>query len=69
MYTYSLAVYLYGYAASADYRRSVPQIREGEYEKLEEKVRVALVSLDHFSRPLDFCTVLVSDGFAALLHW
>ena len=31
-------VYLYGYASDKDYRKSVPQIRSGEYEGLFEKV-------------------------------
>ena len=32
------AVYLYGAASSTDYRKTVPQIRAGEYEGLQEKV-------------------------------
>ena len=32
-------VYLYGAASSSDYRKTVPQIRAGEYEGLQEKVR------------------------------
>ncbi len=31
-------VFLYEYASERDYRKSVPQIRAGEYEGLEEKV-------------------------------
>lgn len=31
-------VYLYGYASHLDYRRSVPQIRSGEYEGLRDKL-------------------------------
>jgi glutamate formiminotransferase len=31
-------VYLYGEAAVLDYRKTVPQIRAGEYEGLTEKV-------------------------------
>jgi len=31
-------VYLYGAAATSDYRKTVPQIRVGEYEGLREKV-------------------------------
>lgn len=31
-------VYLYGYAARHDYRRTVPQIRSGEYEGLANKI-------------------------------
>jgi len=34
-----LPVYLYGFAAKQDYRRSVPQIRSGEYEGLSEKIK------------------------------
>ena len=33
------AVYLYGEAATEDHRKTVPQIRLGEYEGLPEKVR------------------------------
>lgn len=32
------AVFLYGDAATVDYRRTVPQIRAGEYEGLTDKV-------------------------------
>ena len=32
------AVYLYGEAAVATHRKTVPQIRAGEYEGLPEKV-------------------------------
>jgi len=32
-----IPIYLYGAAAKSDYRRSVPQIRAGEYEGLENK--------------------------------
>ena len=32
-------VFLYGSAARAPYRTTMPQIRAGEYEGLEEKVR------------------------------
>jgi hypothetical protein len=39
-------VYLYGEAAALDYRKTVPQIRAGEYEGLSEKVQdVCLVHL------------------------
>lgn len=31
-------VYLYGHASTRDYRKTVPQIREGQYEGLREKV-------------------------------
>ena len=34
-----VSVYLYGAAATDDYRKTVPQIRAGEYEGLQEKVR------------------------------
>ncbi|OQV15173.1 Formimidoyltransferase-cyclodeaminase [Hypsibius exemplaris] len=37
----AVPVYLYGFAAQADYRRSVPQIRAGEYEGLAEKLKKA----------------------------
>ncbi|XP_028968997.1 LOW QUALITY PROTEIN: formimidoyltransferase-cyclodeaminase-like [Galendromus occidentalis] len=33
-------VYLYGYAARQDYRRTVPQIRSGEYEGLANKLEL-----------------------------
>ena len=45
-------VYLYGFAAKQDYRRSVPQIRSGEYEGLSEKVGVVellLIMVFNFS--------------------
>ena len=32
-------VFLYGSASRASYRTTMPQIRAGEYEGLEEKVR------------------------------
>lgn len=31
-------VFLYGYASKKDYRKTMPQIRSGEYEGLEEKL-------------------------------
>jgi glutamate formiminotransferase len=31
-------VYLYGYAATQEHRKTLPQIRAGEYEGLPEKV-------------------------------
>ncbi|RZF38061.1 hypothetical protein LSTR_LSTR006460 [Laodelphax striatellus] len=34
----SIPIYLYGSAASLDYRRTVPQIRAGEYEGLKDKI-------------------------------
>lgn len=34
----NVPVYLYGFAAKADYRRLVPDIRQGEYEGLREKI-------------------------------
>lgn len=34
----NVPVYLYGFAAQQDYRRSVPQIRSGEYEGLCDKI-------------------------------
>ena len=36
--TLAVPVYLYGYAAKADYRRLVPDIRQGEYEGLKDKI-------------------------------
>ena len=33
-----VAVYLYGAAATSDNRKTVPQIRAGEYEGLQDKV-------------------------------
>ena len=35
-------VFLYGAASETEYRKTMPQIRAGEYEGLEEKVRVPL---------------------------
>ena len=40
---YFFVVYLYGYASNKDYRKTVPQIRAGEYEGLSEKVSVDTV--------------------------
>ena len=34
----SCTVFLYGEAATSEYRKTVPQIRAGEYEGLAEKV-------------------------------
>ncbi|XP_068715749.1 formimidoyltransferase-cyclodeaminase-like [Montipora foliosa] len=34
-----IPVYLYGYASNKDYRKTVPQIRAGEYEGLSEKIK------------------------------
>lgn len=34
----SFPVYLYGYASEQEYRKTVPQIRAGEYEGLIDKV-------------------------------
>ncbi|XP_054168271.1 formimidoyltransferase-cyclodeaminase-like [Oppia nitens] len=34
----NVAVYLYGYASNLDYRKTVPQIRSGEYEGLPQKL-------------------------------
>ena len=36
--TLNVLVYLYGYASHSEYRRSVPQIRTGEYEGLKDKL-------------------------------
>lgn len=40
-------VYLYGHAARADYRRQVPQIRAGEYEILETRLKDAAWQPDY----------------------
>lgn len=40
-------VYLYGHAARADYRRQVPQIRAGEYEMLEARLKEAAWQPDY----------------------
>ena len=37
-------VFLYGEASDRDYRKTMPQIRAGEYEGLESKVRVMLAA-------------------------
>lgn len=34
-----IPVYLYGYASYTEYRKTVPQIRAGEYEGLAEKIK------------------------------
>lgn len=38
----AIPIYLYGFAAGAEYRRAVPQIRAGEYEGIEKKARIHL---------------------------
>ena len=38
VFDYFLLVYLYGYASNTEHRKTVPQIRAGEYEGLAEKV-------------------------------
>lgn len=38
VFNYFLLVYLYGYASNTEHRKTVPQIRAGEYEGLAEKV-------------------------------
>jgi len=35
----AIPVYLYGYASEKEYRKTVPQIRAGEYEGLSEKIK------------------------------
>ena len=51
MYIY--IVYLYGNAAKLDTRRTIPQIRDGEYEQLQSKV--STIAFDHiFSLLLGF---------------
>ena len=35
---FGFPVYLYGYASDKEHRKTVPQIRAGEYEGLAEKV-------------------------------
>lgn len=35
-------VYLYGHASDQDHRKTVPQIRSGQYENLSEKVNINL---------------------------
>ncbi|XP_046846404.1 formimidoyltransferase-cyclodeaminase-like [Xenia sp. Carnegie-2017] len=37
--TLNVPVYLYGYASREDYRKTVPQIRSGQYENLCEKLK------------------------------
>lgn len=37
---YTFTVFLYGHASTQDHRKTVPQIRSGEYESLEEKVNI-----------------------------
>ena len=39
----SVPVYLYGSSSTRDYRKTMPQIRAGEYEGLQEKV----ITLNH----------------------
>ena len=43
----NVPVYLYEYSSSLEYRKSLPQIREGEYEGLEKKVITSLISFPH----------------------
>jgi glutamate formiminotransferase/formiminotetrahydrofolate cyclodeaminase len=33
-----IPIYLYGFASTADYRRTVPQIRAGEYEAIKDRI-------------------------------
>ena len=35
----NVPVYLYEYSATKDYRKTLPQIRSGEYEGLRDKVQ------------------------------
>ncbi|KAF6032116.1 FTCD [Bugula neritina] len=37
--TLNVPVFLYGHASTQDHRKTVPQIRSGEYESLEEKLK------------------------------
>ena len=39
-----IPVFLYGAASDREYRKTMPQIRAGEYEGLEEKVSFQLTS-------------------------
>ena len=65
MILFHSAVYLYGEAATEDHRKTVPQIRLGEYEGLPEKVR-------NFLHILSNCqgSTFRSNGFQnfAFLH-
>ena len=48
-------IYLYGAAASSPQRKTVPQIRAGEYEGLQQKVNTIYFPSSHFllgSRPI-----------------
>ncbi|XP_046998089.1 formimidoyltransferase-cyclodeaminase-like [Schistocerca americana] len=49
----NIPVYLYGAASSQDYRKTVPQIRAGEYEGLEEKLNDPQWKPDY--GPVAFC--------------
>ena len=40
---FSISVYLYGEAATEDHRKTLPQVRAGEYEGLPDKVWKMLV--------------------------
>ena len=37
-----IPVFLYGAASEREYRKTMPQIRAGEYEGLEDKVRIII---------------------------
>ncbi|XP_049830089.1 formimidoyltransferase-cyclodeaminase-like [Schistocerca gregaria] len=50
----NIPVYLYGAASSQDYRKTVPQIRAGEYEGLEEKLEDPQWKPDY--GPVAFCS-------------
>lgn len=41
-----IPVYLYGFASNKDYRKTMPQIRSGEYEGLSEKLKDSLWAPD-----------------------
>ena len=41
----NVPVYLYEYSSSRDYRKSLSQIREGEYEGLEKKVLTLFITI------------------------
>lgn len=46
---HAFLVYLYGEAATDERRKTVPQIRSGEYEGLADKVKVIIAAFKQLS--------------------
>ena len=75
----SVPVYLYEYAVAVgndrDYRRTLPQIREGEYERLRNKVNIIIIIVLHFRSELNltqmdtfFCPISVYNNHLIYEH-